>query len=319
MANATLGGYGADASETDSVDPSKFVHIIGAAISLGVLLVLLGWGANTLMRDASGIPVVEALDGPIRVSPDEPGGIPASHQGLSVNSVAANLSQPAISDDLRLAPQPVALTAEDQPTIVLQAQSPQARPQALVSATAPLQAAAPAIPTQPDGIDAFAAELASLAQPLSDLPQSTVAAPQVVTSLSGSALPTQDVPSTASINQTGVIAQTTVRPQLRPAALVVADPGVATSPFDAVVPAGTQLAQLGAFDSRAIAEREWARLSQKFASYLGGKSPLIQTTTTNGSTLHRLRVSGFAAAADARRFCGALSDQGGACYPVVMR
>ncbi|MEO0358044.1 MAG: SPOR domain-containing protein, partial [Pseudomonadota bacterium] len=128
---------------------------------------------------------------------------------------------------------------------------------------------------------------------------------------------------TPSVGQLGAV----VRPQLRPQSLpsapatpaAVAVVAAPSSPFDASIAAGTQLAQLGAFDSRAVAEREWQRVSGQFASYMGGKSPVIQATTTNGSTLYRLRVSGFAAAADARRFCGALSAAGGACYPVVMR
>ncbi|MEO0359353.1 MAG: hypothetical protein AAF386_13915, partial [Pseudomonadota bacterium] len=193
MANATLGGYDADASESDSINPGNFVHIIGTVISLAVLLILIGWGAKTLLRDASGVPVVEALDGPVRVAPTDPGGVPASHQGLSVNAVAENASLPAVAPDLRLAPQPVALTIDDQPTIVLQAQSPQSRPQALQAATAPLPSAG-LVPTQPAGIEALAAELAAAAQPLSDLPMTNVSAPQVQTSLSAPSLPQAALP-----------------------------------------------------------------------------------------------------------------------------
>ena len=67
----------------------RWTTLAGGVISL-VLVVGIGvWGYNIAMRDAMGVPVVRALEGPMRVAPENPGGEIAAHQGLSVNDVAA--------------------------------------------------------------------------------------------------------------------------------------------------------------------------------------------------------------------------------------
>ncbi len=56
------------------------------------------------MRDVSGIPVVRAMEGDMRVLPDNPGGGVAAHTGLSVNEVAAMGEAGGPEDRLVLAP-----------------------------------------------------------------------------------------------------------------------------------------------------------------------------------------------------------------------
>ena len=88
---------------------------LGAAISLALVIGIGLWGYRIVVRDVSGVPVVRAADGPMRIQPDNPGGRPAEHQGLAVNSVAGQGSAEDPADKLILAPQPVSLTEEDQP------------------------------------------------------------------------------------------------------------------------------------------------------------------------------------------------------------
>ncbi len=68
---------------------SVFVNYAGAALSLALILGVGFWGYKLIMRDVSGIPVVRAMEGDMRVLPDNPGGDVAPHTGLSVNEVAA--------------------------------------------------------------------------------------------------------------------------------------------------------------------------------------------------------------------------------------
>ena len=64
-------------------------------------------------RDVTGVPVVRALEGPMRVTPEEPGGDQANYQGLAVNTVAAAGIAAGPADRLVLAPPPLDLSAED--------------------------------------------------------------------------------------------------------------------------------------------------------------------------------------------------------------
>ncbi|MEA3030169.1 MAG: hypothetical protein QOG13_1494 [Sphingomonadales bacterium] len=70
--------------------------------------------------------------------------------------------------------------------------------------------------------------------------------------------------------------------------------------------------QLGAFSNEGNAERAWQQASARYR--LGDRSPLTTTIAINGRTLHRVSVSGFAAAGDAQRLCGQIRLQGGACF-----
>ena len=89
----------------------------GAAVSLALIVGIGVWSYKTLSRDVSGVPVVRAASGePMRVQPEDPGGSPALHQGLSVNGVAAVGSAEKPADRLILAPAPVSLADEDKPS-----------------------------------------------------------------------------------------------------------------------------------------------------------------------------------------------------------
>jgi hypothetical protein len=73
------------------------------------------------------------------------------------------------------------------------------------------------------------------------------------------------------------------------------------------------MAQLGAFDSNAIANGEWSRLSGKFGSLFSDKGQVIQKYDSNGRTFWRLRVAGFSSISDARQFCSAVKSGGTDC------
>ncbi len=280
--------YGVDPAVDESDNPSRYTNIVGAAISLAVFVGILGWAVSTMMRDASGVPTVRALQGPMTIEPEDPGGVPADHLGLSVNRVAG--SNPIVDQsNLQLAPQTAVLEEEDVPGAILMSDRPAARPDAL------------------------------------DVAAATVAVDDAV-------LEAVDVQPTASLALPGTPVPS-LRPQARPGGLrsvaarvtnAVAQPAatqaaVTSVAFSNAVPAGTRLAQLGAYESAALAESEWSRISRKNPSFFSGKSHVIQEASKNGQRFYRLRVVGFSDAADARRFCSALISKNLACYPVVMK
>jgi len=98
---------------------AKIVNGLGALVSLALIAGLGVWGYQLMVRDVTGIPVVRALEGPMREAPLDPGGIDADHQGLAVNNIPAVGEAEAPADRLVLAPKPTRLTAQDQTAAAL--------------------------------------------------------------------------------------------------------------------------------------------------------------------------------------------------------
>lgn len=329
----TAGGYYDNSSSGDaSTDaPNRLTmmtNMAGAAVSLALVIGIGVWGYKLLVRDVSGIPVVRAAAGEMRVRPAEPGGETASHQGLSVNAVAAVGSAEKPADRLILAPQPIDLTEEDR---VMPAAMVAPAPQGETVATlAPAPAIDPnevAAALESGNVDALVAQLTNGVAPLSDLaedPQEVVAA---VTETVVAEVTAAERQIAALATAPGV--QQSKRPRKRPAVRAVVTPAAldttvaAASGSDEVnaksLPAGTRLAQLGAFDSPEVAREQWVQLSQRFDTYLNGKQRIVQKATSGGRVFYRLRAMGFEDIADARRFCAALVAANADCIPVVTR
>lgn len=304
---------------------TTLTNIAGAVVSLALVAGIGVWGYKLLVRDVTGIPVVRAVQGEMRVRPEEPGGELARHQGLSVNVVAAegNAGRPA--DQLRLAPRQIELQDEDQPV------------QVAMVAGKPQGEATKAVAQGDDGnlIDASAAirsgdvqdlvaQLTNGVAPLSG----EAAADPVDTAVAMALADTSAQPKVvkAVLNAPGV--RNSLRPRRRPAGGAVVTPAsvqsnpvkAATQEVDpAALPAGTRMAQLGAFDSPEVAREQWDRLQGRFGAYLEGKNRVVQKATSGGRVFYRLRAMGFDDIADARRFCSALVAENADCIPVVMR
>lgn len=270
----------------------------GGLTSAALVAGLAVWGYQLVMRDVSGVPVVRALEGPVRVAPEDPGGEEAAYQGLAVNRVAAEGQAAPAPDRVALAPRPVALTEDDRPAAELNP-----APRAALTAL-PEDRAEPEPLT---GIEAVVAEVAAEA-----------AAEEAA------------APPPGAISRTVPGVARSPRPPARPggdlaARMAIASATAAVSPGTpeelpaAEIIAGTVLVQLGAFDSPDEARSDWARLSGRFDSFMTGKSRVVQGAESGGRSFYRLRAVGFADLADARRFCAALMAEGADCIPVVAR
>lgn len=86
---------------------------LGAVVSLALLVGVGVWGYRLLVRDMTGVPVVRAMDGPMREAPGAPGVDAVPHLGLSVNEVAAAGQAAPTEDRLLLAPVTPALSDAD--------------------------------------------------------------------------------------------------------------------------------------------------------------------------------------------------------------
>ncbi|MFP4326803.1 MAG: SPOR domain-containing protein [Paracoccaceae bacterium] len=347
-------GQGAEAPDRLESTPrarmiAKAVNLAGAAVSLALIGGIGIWGYKLIVRDVSGVPVVRAVEGPMRVQPDSPGGRPAAHQGLAVNEVAGQGTAAPPPDRLTLAPSPVALRDEDAPLSALQLTSaddpvapeeerdetPESRNEALLELadeiardTAPLgplreapetssltgllyRAAAPATGDAPEDTAAPAE------QDQADTPEARDRAQDVELALA------------AAVGE-----QVSLRPKRRPEGLrraalsgaaetASASDRTAAASVEEVDPdslaAGTRLVQLGAYDSPEVARDEWDRLAARFDAYIEGKSRVVQRATSGGRVFYRLRAMGFDDISDARRFCAALMAENAECIPVVVK
>ncbi len=332
----------------------KLMQIAGALSSLALIVGLGLWGYRLAVRDVTGVPVVRAMAGVMRAQPADPGGELAANQGLAVNRLQAQGSAQPVADRVVLAPAPVGMIATDQ-SGVSPRPAPRATPLVTAPATAPatgrgarLEQAAITAPTPIDPVATLtpvaaialvgdAGNMAALDRRIEGRAAPQTAASALAPARPGLKIIPASVPGVAR----------SLRPHARPgnmqARIAARAPTASTAPAAAAapaqiaptnvtnvslqtpaidpasLPAGTRLAQLGAFDSRALAQTEWRRLIARFPDYFEGKSQVIQQATSGGRQFFRLRAAGFDSLGDARRFCSALLSEKSACIPVTLR
>lgn len=292
----------------------SLINLSGAAVSVALVIGLAVWGYQLAVRDVSGIPVVLALEGPMRIAPNNPGGTVADNQGLAVNTIAAEGIAAAPAERLVLAPRPVELSLDDAPGLSsLSAAAPDDQLDDILvdAATTPAAAAAS------DAVDQTAIDQA-LAAALSE----------------GGEIPVEPAPPADDVATTdaGGNVVRSPRPLARPSTLssVPGAPAEVADVQDVVsvaspemlpeeVQVGTRLVQLGAFDSADGARAEWTRLQGRFGDLMAGKAIIVQPAESGGQTFFRLRAFGFSDEDDARRFCSALLSEDTACIPVAHR
>lgn len=321
MADIDYDDYGMVMSEGRGANGrlQAILNISGAVISLSMLLGLGYWGYSIAVRDVTGIPVLRAMSEPMRVSPADPGGDSTSHQGLTVNAVAAVGAVSELPDQLVLAPAPITLTEEDAPGMG-----------AVVSGEASLLAAMPeeesSVETAKSTVDLLEpVEIAVAGEAVMDETQSDAVAAALAV-----ALAEEDV----AADMGGAVLTSSPRPKPRgngsadlalgePAEVQSLSTGGGTAEIREVaasdIPVGTRLVQLGAFDDGDAARREWLRLSGQFGELMADKSMVVQEAQSGGRVFFRLRAHGFDGEDQARQFCAAILAEGASCIPVAQR
>lgn len=231
-----------------------------------------GWGI--MGRRPSVVPVIEADSRPIRIKPENPGGmqIAGADEMTSGDGAPGGNKMAPVAET----PAPQALRAQ------MQAEAP------VVAVPAPLVApplvAAPLVAAPL--IAAPGAADPAVKAPAASAPG---VAPPVV-----SASPAAPGPSPLPDTPAKVGAKAPAAVPVRPAG-------------------GGTMVQLGALGSEAAAQAEWQRLSRSLPELFGGRQPVVQKAERDGKTFWRLRTAGFADMADATGFCGKLRAKGGNC------
>ena len=287
--------------------PNMFFYWTGAALSLSLLVGAISWSYQLIVRDINQIPIVRAQLGPLRVAPENPGGLIAANQGLSVTQLAVN-EKPLLSNEIHLAPAADILNEEH---LALQINK--------------------ASKTNTDNekfeIKEVNAEKSLNLAVLSD-------ELELVTSSNEKAIPSKVAFSQKKIEIENAVSLalsiaadpealfTSLRPKIRPKSFrrnnkIKLDQVTTNEPFSEP-PMGSAVVQLGAFESKNLAKSEWQRFEKLLGSILISKRMIVQKAESGGKIFYRLRASGFDDISDARQFCTAISDKV-ACIPVVTR
>jgi len=279
----------------------------GAALSLSLLAGAIGWSYQLIVRDISQIPIVRAQLGPMRVAPDNPGGLTAANQGLSVTQLAVN-QKPLLSNEIHLAPAAEILNAENlalQITEDVKSNTDDERFEIKeVNAENVLNLTLLSNETEAGSGAKEEAVLSKVA-------------------FSQKKIEIENAVSLAlSITSDPATSLTSLRPKIRPMSFrqnstTTKDQMVANYP-NFKLPTGSAVVQLGAFDSKDLANSEWQRVEKLLGSILISKKMVVQKAESGGKIFYRLRASGFNDISDARQFCTAISDKV-ACIPVVTR
>lgn len=281
----------------------KLINLAGAALSVALIAGVSVWSYRLMVRDVSGIPVIQALDLPVRVAPDDPGGRQAAYQGLAVNTVAAEGEAAGPAPVIALAPPPVELRAEDRAAAELVASAERA----LISAPATPARLEPhtVIQAAPHSLTLVSPDLPGVSRSLfprarpANAPTRLVFAPQ---------------PLPADL----VAADTEAEAVLQDIAARLSTPSVIDIDPTTLVP-GTRLVQFGAFDTEQEASDYWAGLTSRFGDYLEGRGRVVEAATAGGRTFYRLRAHGFSDEPQARQFCSIFLAENVDCIPVLIR
>lgn len=295
----------------------RYVNLAGALTSLGLVIAAGVWGYKLAVRDVRGVPVIMALDEPMRIAPEDPGGEVIDYQGLAVNDVAAVGIAAPLPDRLVLAPRPTELSDEDTAGLAGPSSSPDLLPKpamALLEGEGPILAADP--PDESADPTAIAID-AALAEALGEVPlEGEIGLAEDETLLA------PDVELAALLPEGGMAASP--RPRARPSATAaaVAETSTvvtATEVDPATIPIGTRLVQFGTFATKDEARAAWVQLEAQFGEVMAGKSIVLQPAEKAGQTFYRLRAHGFEDEAEANRFCAAFAAMQTICIPVPQR
>lgn len=315
------GGYDhPEAGTWDAAAPAagsslrRYANLAGALCSLALLIGAGVWGYNLALRDVQGVPVILALDGPMRVLPEDPGGEIVDYQGLAVNDVAAEGLATPLPDRLILAPRPTELNEEDMAGLPGLAEDA-----VLAPAVAVTGSDGPVLAAEPPSESASPTEVAidaALAEALGEAPIDLEADPALELAAVETLDPEVETAADGAMTSS-------LRPKSRPAKGAGLAAAMATSSAAEIdpttIPVGTRLVQFGAYDTEDEARAEWIRLEGRFGEVMAGKSMVLQPAESGGRTFIRLRAHGFEDEDDARRFCVAFTAKGLVCIPVPQR
>lgn len=298
-------------------------------VAMGAVLgaVVIGGGAAYLLTNSSvrtgGEPVlVQATKDPVKVQPQNPGGVEIPNQNKQIYERTQNTDTKVVN-------------REEQPVDIKQALHANggASIADATGATVPGGAshgrAAPnslnlgeprkvrTVTIRPDGTVVGAPEAPSAhaapaaAAPAMTMPATAQPKPASATPVAAPATPTAPKPAPAAATPVNATPAAAPAPQRVASAQPI--PVAAPAPADTTTTAaGGYAVQLGLANSESGAETAFTAYQKKYPD-LAGRSSMIRKAEVNGNTIYRVRV-GPMTREDASSLCSKLQGQGGQCF-----
>lgn len=219
----------------------RMVNLAGAGTSLLLVVGVLVWGYRLAVRDVNGIPVIKAVQGPMRVAPEDPGGQISDNVGLTVNRVEADAKGVPQTDKIVLAPPPGTVGASDlSPEALAKAKADAKAQMDRLAADAGSQAGqANVVPPQSSGSTVMAEATPPAVQSVAPVDTATTAA-AAPSAAPSAAISSSGDPFAAPAATPGAVAKTGApapRPAAAPAAAKAAPDATATATASASTPA----------------------------------------------------------------------------------
>ncbi len=308
---------------------------IGSALALAVIIVgFFLWIYQTANRNVFEVPVVKALEKPMRVLPEDPGGRVIAHQDLSINEVIEEGATQAPVSQIELAPGAVTLQPGDVPATLAPPEVIQTplslSSQASEDSVAPEQSEEGQEGTAPVRMDSETATASAVDEEATSTLEEAVVPRSEAEETSAPVSPSAPVASAPTASPTALIS---ALPTMRPEGLVqnfsefsappselpsAAPSAVETLLASALSPSTSHMVQLGVFDSEAAARNDWNRLTIRIGNAFEGKTPIIETSLSGGEMFYRLRTGGFVSTQEAWEFCALLERASENCQTLTL-
>lgn len=278
----------------------------GAIMSIGLVVGIVYWAFLLGQRDASELPVIRAMAGDARITPDDPGGTQADHQGLAVNEVLGETTPTAVSTETALAPDAQTVTAEDE-------------------SMANLGTTEPVVAPEPVRVDA--SSLLVEITPTEAIPEPVPVPEPVATEPSvaadGMTLPLRRPPSFSTNNPVSNFIDGLVNEALPEEGDTSFETEELPRPEplygNAQLDPGDVLIQLGAYESVEDADVAWIVYNQFHGDLLGELKRYIEPVEAGGRVLFRLRASGLDDLNQSRALCAALDARDVDCISATVQ
>jgi len=252
---------------------TRRLAMVAGFVACGLALVVSVWTALSGGRGGP-VPVVTADGRPLKMRPENPGGMQTA--GLNDDILAAGRGSGQLAPPPE-APAPQVLRQRQQAAEEAARQAAEAARQAAIAPPMHQVSAPTALPPA--------------------LPPPSIAAPRPATGQPGAGQPAP-----------GTQAATAPPPGAKTA--TAAPPGTKAAPPPTTSKAAVQLAAVG---SEQAAKQEWQRLSKKMPEVFNGHQPIVSKTERDGKTYFRLRTGGFSDQAQATAFCDRVKAKGANC------
>ncbi len=287
------------ATNGEAAQGASLVQWLGGLVSLALVVGVVYWVFELGRRDATEVPVIQAMVGAARELPQNSGGPQVDNQGLQVNEVLGSDATAPVEPQTTLAPPPQRVVAADvTPPVEATPTSPilvPVTPAQTPPPATPLVAAAPLFPSLPG------------ADPDMTRPVRRVQA----AALSGNADLLSDAIASAILEATTGTAPAESTPTPAPA--------VTPAPVAAPSYAGEKMIQLGAYDDEESANRDYDLLLEDNQDLMGQLVRFVERREAGGRVFYRLRARGFTSMEEATDMCAALLARSVQCIAVTAR